>query len=128
MAVPCCNMLFGLVWWIASAAIMVKETHKVHGARAALAVFTWPFVSVYLVQVISGLQGILLLTVLMPFALSGFFGPTVGGGMPVSAVTSAVAQAVIGSANQNTGVGPDHALELTPVLCWRCRVATCCLA
>jgi len=114
LAVPCCNMLFGLVWWIASAAIMIKETQKVHGARAALAVFSWPFVSVYLVQVVSGLQGIIILTVLMPFALSGgLFGPGLGGGMPVSAETSEVAQAVISSANQNTGIGPDHVIELT---------------
>ncbi|MCZ6492859.1 MAG: YIP1 family protein, partial [Planctomycetota bacterium] len=57
LAVPCCNILFGLVWWIASAAIMVKEAHKVHGARAALAVFVWPVLSVYIWQVLTGVQG-----------------------------------------------------------------------
>ena len=116
LAVPCCNILFGLVWWIASAAIMVKETHNVHGARAALAVFVWPFISVYMWQVVSGLQGILLLTVLMPFALGGggggIFAP-VGGGSALSAETFAVTQAVGWYGPQNNGQWPTHAIELT---------------
>ena len=114
LAVPCCNVLFGLVWWIASAAIMVKEAHKVHGARAAIAVVVWPFISVYLVQALTGLQGIFLLAVLMPLAFGGGFGGgPFAGGMAVSTETSTVAQAVLSSANSSNGTGPTHALELT---------------
>ncbi len=114
LAVPCCNMLFGMVWWIASAAIMIKEAHKVHGARAAIAVVVWPFISVYLVQALTGLQGIFLFAVFIPFAFGGGFGgATFGGGMPASMETSVVAQAVLSSANSSSGIGPTHALELT---------------
>ncbi|MCH8841088.1 MAG: hypothetical protein IH831_10555, partial [Planctomycetes bacterium] len=107
LAVPCCNILFGLVWWIASAAIMVKEAHKVHGARAAIAVVVWPFISVYLVQALTGLQGIFLFAVFMPLAFGGGFGGgPFAGGMAVSTETSTVARAVLSSANSSNGTGP----------------------
>jgi len=117
LLIPLCNMLFGLVWWIASAAIMIKESQKVHGARAAFAVFAWPFVSVYLIQVITGLQSLLFMSMLMSFAMGGLGGgiggPRFGGGMQVSPITSTVARSVLASANSSSGIGPTHALELT---------------
>ena len=118
LLVPLCNMLFGLVWWIASAAIMLKESQKVHGARAAIAVFAWPFISVYLLQVLTGLQSLFIMAMLMSFAFGGglgrgFGGPGFGGGMQVSPTTSTVARSVLTAANTNNGTGPTHALELT---------------
>lgn len=117
LLIPLCNMLFGLVWWIASAAIMIKESQKVHGVRAAIAVFAWPFVSVYLIQVITGLYSLLIMGMLMSLAVGGFGGgfgrPGFGGGMQVSPTTSIVAQSVLTSANSSSGIGPTHALELT---------------
>ncbi len=114
LLIPLCNILFGLVWWIASAAIMIKESQRVHGARAAIAVFVWPLISVYLLQVITGLQSLFIIGMLMSFAFGGGFGGrTFGGGMPASMETSAVAQAVLSSANSSNGIGATHALELT---------------
>ena len=111
---PLCNFLFGLVWWIASAAIMIKESQRVHGARAAIAVFVWPLISVYLVQALTGLQGFFLFAMFMPLVFGGGFGGgTFGGGMPASMETSAVGQAVLSAANPSNGNGPTHALELT---------------
>ena len=113
LLIPLCNVLFGLVWWIASAAIMIKESQKVHGARAAIAVFVWPFISVYLLQALTGLQGIVLFTVLIPFAFSGGLGGgTFAGGMAVSNETTMVAQAVLSSANSSNGTGPTHSCAL----------------
>ena len=114
LLVPLCNFLFGLVWWIASAAIMIKESQRVHGARAAIAVFVWPLISVYLVQALTGLQGFFLFAMFMPLVFGGGFGGgTFGGGMPASMETSAVGQAVLSAANPSNGNGPTHALELT---------------
>jgi hypothetical protein len=116
LAVPCCNILFGLVWWIASAAIMVKEAHKVHGARAAVAVFVWPVLSVYIWQVVTGLQGVFLAAMLIPMFVGGGGGPfgggLAGGGMALSSETYAITQAVTSYGMQNNGQGPAHAIEL----------------
>ncbi len=114
LAVPCCNVLFGLVWWIASAAIMVKEAHKVHGARAALAVFVWPVLSVYIWQVLTGLQGFVIAGMLIPMLvgggpLGGGFG---GGGAAVSSETYELMDAVDSYAMQSDGQNPIHSIEL----------------
>ena len=114
LAVPCCNILFGLVWWIASAAIMVKEAHKVHGARAALAVFVWPVLSVYIWQVLTGLQGFFIAGMLIPMFIGGgpFGGGFRGGGMALSNETFVITQAVSMYGMQRNGQGPAHAIEL----------------
>ncbi|MCH8344325.1 MAG: hypothetical protein IH983_10085 [Planctomycetes bacterium] len=114
LAVPCCNILFGLVWWIASAAIMVKEAHKVHGARAALAVFVWPVLSVYIWQILSGVQGFIIAGMLIPMFVGGgpFGGGFGGGGMALSNETFVIMQAVSSYDMQANGQGPAHAIEL----------------
>lgn len=106
-AVPCCGLWPGFVWWIVSATNMVKEAHGVHGGRAAFAVLTLPLIAMLAVPV--------LWYAWFMFAFVGAMGGAMGGGtawspqnMPVWTLSSALVQ----YGYQNSGAGPEHALEL----------------
>lgn len=77
-SVPCLGAYFGWIWWLVSACIAVKEGQRVHGGRAALAVLTFPVLS--LVLVIGGYA------VLMYSIVSGAGGLA---GMTTTAATAA---------------------------------------
>ncbi len=44
--IPFFGVLFGWMWWVVSAILMVTAGQKVHGARASIAVLTLPFLTV----------------------------------------------------------------------------------
>ncbi len=97
--VPCVGNL-AVVWWIVSAVLMVKESHRVHGVRATFAVLTFPvcatvlFVATVFVSVL--------------FANAAPAAVTTVGASGVQAVVDAL----IAHAAEHEGRGPAHALQL----------------
>ncbi len=103
--VPCVGASAG-IWWLVSSILMVKEGQKVHGGRATLAVLTPPGVALLLVVAIGFV------------AVIGMFSGWTGGpfagfaGMGADVKTQAVLDAVTTYAEDHSGTGPTHAVQL----------------
>jgi hypothetical protein len=106
-AVPCVGPFVGWIWWLVSAAVMVRITQNVSRGRATVAVFTLPLV---LLLVITGLAGLVSWWTSSMFG-GGAFGGT---GWTVQAQqTYALNNGLIQYSWQNSNrSGPEHALEL----------------
>ena len=98
-AIPCVGFYFGWIWWLISATVMVKESQRVRGWRAALSVLAFPIGSIATVM---GLYGW--------FFVSVFSGP--GFGAEVSDETSAVSAAIMAYAEEFPDKELKHAIEL----------------
>ncbi|MFQ5422565.1 MAG: YIP1 family protein [Phycisphaerae bacterium] len=101
VAVPCLGFYLWVVsfpWWIVSAILMLRETHKVGGGRAAVAVLPGP---------VLGFIGIAALIYSAATSAGGPFAGTGG----ATAETQAVTDALLGYA-ENNGSFPRHAVEL----------------
>jgi len=103
-AIPCFGFYVGPVWWLVSAVLMVMEGQRVRGWRAAMAVLVPP-VGTFLI-----LTGLWI----------GFMFWSVGMASRITATqpswsqpgTTAVLGAVLVFSGQNSGKGPDHAIQL----------------
>ena len=101
-AVPCIGTYFGWIWWVVSAVLMVKQSQKVGGGRAAFSVVTLP--------------------ALVLLSSAGFYGwfmyTTFSGTGPfylTNSTTSAETQNVTGAILRHfgdNGIFPAHAIEL----------------
>lgn len=108
IAVPCLGLYLSMVSWIwcaVSAIFMVKETHKVGGGRAALAVLTFPVASSVTVFVLYGWLMFRVVT------MAGAVPTTAAVTRMVAGETQAVVDAVRSFAAAN-GRYPNHAIEL----------------
>ncbi len=100
-AVPCLGVYLWVVslpWWTVSAILMLRETHKVGGGRATVAVLPGP---------VLGFMGI---ATLIYFAATSAGAPFAGIG-GATAETQAVTDALLSYA-ENNGSFPRHAVEL----------------
>ncbi|MHC4826235.1 MAG: hypothetical protein ACYTEY_06705 [Planctomycetota bacterium] len=109
-AVPCVGPFVGWIWWLVSAAIMVRAGQRVSGGRSSTAVLILP---VMVLLAISGLAG------LLSWWSSSMFG---GGGVmagqgwtPESQQTFALNNSLLQYSWQQNRSGPDHAIELVLV-------------
>ncbi|MCK4660646.1 MAG: YIP1 family protein [Phycisphaerae bacterium] len=104
MLIPCLGWYLGWVWWVVSAVLMVRQGQKVGGARAALAVLTFPLLSI---------AGFIAFSV-WAVTFSATPTTTFGTGATVGSVseTRVVLDAVLNYAEQHAGQGPDHAIQL----------------
>ncbi|MCA9255185.1 MAG: hypothetical protein KDA33_06080 [Phycisphaerales bacterium] len=59
--VPCVGIYFGWIWWVVSAILMIKQTHRTTGARATLAVLSPPLMSL---MTVGGLYAYFVYTVM----------------------------------------------------------------
>jgi hypothetical protein len=100
-AVPLCGVYVGWIWWIVSAALMLKEAQRVHGVRAALAVLALPILSL-------AALGFLSWTTTAAFTASG----GAASAAPVAREVATVANAIRRYASQHGGRGPEHAIQL----------------
>jgi len=109
IAVPCLGVYMlppvGVIWWVISAVVAVKEAQQVSGGRAAFAVLAWPVV------VTLGLIGLI---VWLFVGLSAAF-PGPQGGIGIGSLGFALQQHAM---NDPNGQGPAHALELTVGQTW----------
>jgi len=96
--VPCVGNL-AIVWWIVSAVLMVKESHRVHGVRATFAVLTFPVCAMVLIVAAFAFA------IIGNAATSARF--TVG-----ASGAQAVVDALIAHAAEHNGQGPAHGLQL----------------
>ena len=99
-AVPCVGWYLGWIWWVISAVIMVKQTHRISGGRAALAALALPSVCVLAVI---GLYAALVVWGLSMFNSGAYLAP--------GAETQRMLDASLYYA-QAHGALPDHPLRL----------------
>ncbi len=102
LGIPCIGASFWFipaVWWIVSAALMVKQAQQVSGLRATMAVLTGP-----------------LLVILVSFGMFGACAvfivraaPRMAGGATGVATINAT---LVNFATTNNGAGPAHAIQL----------------
>jgi hypothetical protein len=103
--IPCLGGYVAPVWWVVSAVLMVKDGHKVSGARATFAVVTFPvvvvvlFVAAYLTMV-----GVIVYTSQAAATASSLATPV--------QKTQVVLDAVLDHAADYDGSWPAHALTL----------------
>lgn len=107
---PCLGWYFGWIWWLVSAVLMVRATHRISAGRAAFSVLTLPVLTFIGA---AGAYGFFIYTVFSaaggPFAFTTTgpaFGTTPGVGE-----TRIVLNAYLGYAKDN-GVLPKHPVEL----------------
>ncbi len=102
--IPCVGNV-AMLWWIVSAILMVRQSHRVSGIRATFAVLTAP---VCMVVLLVGFYAVLLT------AAIGSTATVVSGARTQMSVSAAqiVTDALIKHADTNGGQGPAHALEL----------------
>lgn len=105
-AIPCIGFMFGWIWWLISAILMVKSGQKVHGGRATLAVTVFP------------ICGVLIVGTIYVVAIWGFNQMTnaVTGGMgmapsALSQQTSSINMALVSSYWSNSNAAPQHVIE-----------------
>lgn len=101
--VPCLGMYFGWIWWLVSAILMVRETHKVSGGRATFAVLAFPVTSILLF--VGGYA------VFISYMISTTGATFAAASTGPNAQTLEVVQAVSSYASEH-GSYPDHAIEL----------------
>lgn len=109
--IPCFPYV-GIIWWLISAVVMVKEGQRVHAGRAAFAVLTLPVLAG---GTLIGLYIWFMMSVMarMPFPTT----MPAGGSLRTPAVTAtAQSQRVLSAirtyARRNNNQGPRHAIEL----------------
>lgn len=103
-AIPCLGIYFGWIWWLISAALMLKEAQKVSGMRAVLAAVTFPVLS---------LAALATAYVWLVFSFMPATTAMAGGTTSIAAYeTQLVVTAVREYASLNGGVGPQHAAQL----------------
>jgi hypothetical protein len=96
-AIPCAGGI-GYIWWLVSAVLTVKEGQKIGGGRAAFAVLTFP---------------LLVLGALIGLMAYGASSPAWTAGMQMAgADVQTVLDAVLDHAENNSGIGPAHAIQL----------------
>jgi len=106
--IPCLNQyLFwaGWIWWGISATLMIHAGQKVSSGRAALAVLTFPILSIILI--VCGFIYFMVMVITGAGAAAGP-APTTTPTMQTQTITTAV----ISHANQNAGAGPQHAVMI----------------
>ena len=108
IALPCVGWFFGLIWWAVSATNMIKESHRAHGGRAAMAVLAWPVLSVFL--------WVTLYVSVLPVMILGM-GGFPGGGLGAvpggrTSQTQLIAQTIVAGSWQRGGTAPDHVVEI----------------
>ncbi len=109
--VPCLGWYCGWIWWLVSAIMMVRQTHRTSGGKATLAVLSGPLLSL---MTVGGLYAYLVYTV-----MSGI-GPAMiapAGPAPFGVATYAQSETqtlVVASLNHAlmNGALPKHPLEL----------------
>lgn len=107
-AIPCgdCAQLGGKIWWLVSAILMVKESHRVSGGKATFAVLVSGIV-VWGGTIVAAIV-IALMTMGFPGGSFANFGATIG--------SNFTAQTLWGELSSYTtahdGYGPHHAAEL----------------
>ena len=102
--VPCVGNL-AMLWWIVSAILMVRRSHRVSGIRATFAVLTAP---VCLTVLVVGFYAVALTAAIGSTATRVSWVSTQGSAGAAQIVTDAL----ILHAGTNAGQGPAHALEL----------------
>lgn len=120
-AIPCMGFMFGWIWWMISASIMLKETQRVSGLRASAAAIVPPML------VVGGLVAFWIYIIGAMVAVAGRAagggGPgfTVPGPSPAASVVMSpggqsnaaqVRDAIIARASANMGQFPAHPAEL----------------
>lgn len=105
-AVPCFGIMFGWIWWLISAILMIKSGQKVHGGRATLAVMVLPAL---LFMIFGGMYAAAI------WGFSQMAGP-MGMGMGVATTvqsqqTASINQALIITSWSFTTAGPQHIIE-----------------
>lgn len=96
----CGGLYVGIIWWVVSATIMIKDGHKVHGGRASFAVLTPPLL--LFVTFIVG-YGFLIFSI---FSGAGGFSAA------FADKTAGMTSNILAYATVHNGKGPDHAIEL----------------
>ncbi len=104
-AIPCVGNV-AMLWWVVSAILMVRESHRVSGIRATVAVLTAP---VCMVVLVVGLYAVLLAGALVGARTAVSTIPT----RISAAATQTVTDVLMEHADAHGGRGPAHALELT---------------
>ena len=100
-AIPCIGFYIGWIWWLVSAVIMVKVAQKVQGWRAALAVLLLPGGSIITVI------GLYSWVIVSAFSGSGTWATAFS-----QREANIIAAGMLGYAQDHSGKGPSHALEL----------------
>jgi hypothetical protein len=106
---PCVGLFVGWIWWLVSAAIMVRAGQRVSGGRSSAAVLVLP---VMVLLAISGLAG------LLSWWSSNMFGGGVMAGQgwtPESQQTFGLNNSLLQYSWQHSRSGPEHAIELVLV-------------
>lgn len=107
-ALPCVGMYMfaplGLVWWLVSAVLAVKQAQQVHGLRAAIAVTAWPTL------VILSVIGLLVWAVVASGSAAGAATTAINARMEATELGNAV---VAYAAADPAHRGPPHALAIT---------------
>lgn len=104
-ALPCAGVMFGWIWWIISAVIMLQSAQKVRGGRAVLAVISLPVLAMVVASAVYGAAywGVT--------QMAGGMGMGVTTGGINTQTTSSLNQALISTGFQNTNRGIDHVIE-----------------
>lgn len=113
LSVIACFPYVGMIWWLISAAVMLKEGQRVHGGRAALAVLTGPLLAG------AAVVGLFVSMTMMPRTIRGA-GPSSGytasysngTTLNVNGMTLDAARALKLYAGQHGSREPRHALQL----------------
>jgi hypothetical protein len=104
-AIPCLGWYFGWIWWLISAVLMLKESQRVHGGRAALAGLLFPFL------LLGGtVTGYVWMMVSVFSSVSATMAATTA--QAGVADTRTVLNAILAYGAQNANRGPAHAVLL----------------
>ncbi len=104
-AIPCLGLYtagIGAVWWVVSAVLMVKESQKVDGLRAAIAVLAPPGLAILLVVLGYAALFIALVTGAVPIAIN----------FPSTAIETQTVLDSLHDYHVANGALPGHAVEL----------------
>jgi hypothetical protein len=105
----CGGQYVGWIWWVISATIMMKEAHRIHGGRAALATLLPPVTAV---AAIISLYILLIATIIGAAGTRAAAAAATAGATATSFDTANIAAALESWAADHNGAGPPHALML----------------
>lgn len=106
-ALPCLGQYVGWIWWAVNSTLMVKAGQRVGGGRAALAVLSWPIVTVV------GGAVLYAMLIIGPALTAAPVPATTTAGVPsATGDTRLLVQALRQYAKLHGGHGPAHAAEL----------------
>ncbi|MBP7745162.1 MAG: hypothetical protein KA383_03445 [Phycisphaerae bacterium] len=123
LVLPCVGIYVSWIWWLISAALMLKETQRVGGGRATLATLVFPLL------LIGGLTTAWVIAIRAAMAAAGAVAWTASGGAALppgyatttlsslpnpadEGETEVVMDALLTFARGNAGQGPTHAAQL----------------